>query len=96
MVKINPYLCTLCNRELTAFDNQTVSLVHCGFTHTTHNCGNSSVGRAAASQAAGREFEPRLPLQRHQIGAQQLKSTPGNHTRCAGRCFCYNLSAEIC
>lgn len=26
------------------------------------NCGNSSVGRAAASQAAGHEFEPRLPL----------------------------------
>ena len=25
-------------------------------------CGNSSVGRAAASQAAGHEFEPRLPL----------------------------------
>ena len=24
--------------------------------------GNSSVGRAAASQAAGHEFEPRLPL----------------------------------
>ena len=26
------------------------------------NCGNSSVGRASASQAEGREFEPRLPL----------------------------------
>ena len=25
-------------------------------------CGNSSVGRALASQAGGREFEPRLPL----------------------------------
>ena len=25
-------------------------------------CGNSSVGRAAASQAAGHEFESRLPL----------------------------------
>ena len=25
-------------------------------------CGNSSVGRASASQAEGREFEPRLPL----------------------------------
>lgn len=29
-------------------------------------CGNSSVGRVEASQASGREFEPRLPLQ---IGA---------------------------
>ena len=27
------------------------------------NCGSSSVGRASASQAEGREFEPRLPLQ---------------------------------
>ena len=26
------------------------------------SCGNSSVGRASASQAEGREFEPRLPL----------------------------------
>ncbi len=25
-------------------------------------CGNSSVGRALASQAEGREFEPRFPL----------------------------------
>ncbi len=25
-------------------------------------CGNSSVGRASASQAEGREFEPRFPL----------------------------------
>ena len=25
-------------------------------------CGNSSVGRASASQAEGHEFEPRLPL----------------------------------
>ena len=28
----------------------------------TGNCGNSSVGRALASQAGGRGFEPRLPL----------------------------------
>ena len=27
------------------------------------NCGSSSVGRALAFQAKGREFEPRLPLQ---------------------------------
>ena len=27
-----------------------------------HYCGNSSVGRASASQAEGHEFEPRLPL----------------------------------
>ena len=26
------------------------------------NCGSSSVGRASASQAEGREFESRLPL----------------------------------
>jgi hypothetical protein len=26
------------------------------------NCGSSSAGRAAAFQAAGRGFEPRLPL----------------------------------
>lgn len=29
---------------------------------TVSVCGNSSVGRASASQAEGREFEPRLPL----------------------------------
>ena len=28
----------------------------------TFKCGNSSVGRALASQAEGRGFEPRLPL----------------------------------
>ena len=28
----------------------------------TNICGNSSVGRALASQAKGREFESRLPL----------------------------------
>ncbi len=27
-------------------------------------CGSSSVGRASAFQAEGREFEPRLPLQK--------------------------------
>ena len=27
-----------------------------------NTCGSSSVGRASASQAEGREFEPRLPL----------------------------------
>ena len=27
-----------------------------------HNCGSSSVDRASAFQAEGREFEPRLPL----------------------------------
>lgn len=29
-------------------------------------CGNSSVGRALASQAGGREFEPRLPLEKNE------------------------------
>ncbi len=29
-------------------------------------CGSSSVGRASASQAEGREFESRLPLVHHQ------------------------------
>ena len=28
----------------------------------TQNCGSSSVDRASAFQAEGREFEPRLPL----------------------------------
>ena len=31
-------------------------------------CGSSSVGRAAAFQAAGRGFEPRLPLHKEQPG----------------------------
>ena len=30
--------------------------------HLYAQCGNSSVGRASASQAEGRGFEPRLPL----------------------------------
>ncbi len=29
----------------------------------SENCGSSSVDRASAFQAEGREFEPRLPLQ---------------------------------
>lgn len=32
------------------------------FVERHKQCGNSSVGRALASQAGGREFEPRLPL----------------------------------
>ena len=32
------------------------------FTFAGYFCGNSSVGRALASQAEGREFESRLPL----------------------------------
>ena len=32
------------------------------FVTLQHICGNSSVGRALASQAEGRGFEPRLPL----------------------------------
>ena len=31
--------------------------------HRQSKCGSSSVGRALAFQAKGREFEPRLPLQ---------------------------------
>ncbi len=31
----------------------------------TRDCGSSSVDRASAFQAEGREFEPRLPLQRN-------------------------------
>ncbi len=31
-------------------------------TFVPQKCGSSSVGRASASQAEGREFEPRLPL----------------------------------
>ena len=39
--------------------NCSVKIKFCTF---APNCGNSSVGRASASQAEGREFEPRLPL----------------------------------
>ena len=35
-------------------------------------CGNSSVGRALASQAGGREFEPRLPLDTKSTDNQSL------------------------
>ena len=51
---------------------QTVNLLAYAFggsnpsppTKNTENlCGSSSVGRALAFQAKGREFEPRLPLQ---------------------------------
>jgi hypothetical protein len=31
-------------------------------------CGSSSVGRASASQAEGREFEPRFPLKVKDLG----------------------------
>ena len=31
------------------------------------HCGSSSVGRALAFQAKGREFEPRLPLERDNV-----------------------------
>ena len=34
------------------------------------NCGSSSVGRASASQAEGRGFEPRLPLKTKEIDNQ--------------------------
>ena len=37
-------------------------LVSGGFRGNLVVCGNSSVGRALASQAEGRGFEPRLPL----------------------------------
>ena len=37
------------------------STFHKAFMKDT-SCGSSSVGRASASQAGGREFEPRLPL----------------------------------
>lgn len=36
------------------------SYFFCNFAKS--NCGNSSVGRVEASQASGREFEPRFPL----------------------------------
>ena len=32
-------------------------------------CGNSSVGRASASQAEGREFESRFPLKKTAVAA---------------------------
>ena len=34
------------------------------FIRLNENCGSSSVGRALAFQAKGREFEPRLPLRK--------------------------------
>ena len=34
------------------------------FCVTNKKCGSSSVGRASASQAEGREFESRFPLQK--------------------------------
>ena len=37
-------------------------LISGGFRGNLVVCGNSSVGRALASQAEGRGFEPRLPL----------------------------------
>ena len=44
----------------------------------TQNCGSSSVDRASAFQAEGREFEPRLPLyKKHPV-----------ENRSAG-CFCF-------
>src|SRR5262249_30734912 len=40
--------------------------------------GSSSVGRASASQAEGREFEPRLPLRIRFMAATQMRHTlPG-------------------
>ena len=43
----------------------------CGATSAffCENCGSSSVGRASAFQAEGREFEPRFPL--HKAGVAQ-------------------------
>ncbi len=46
---------------------QTVNLLAYAFggsnpSSPTHDCGSSSVDRASAFQAEGREFEPRLPL----------------------------------
>ena len=49
-------------------------------------CGNSSVGRASASQAEGREFEPRLPLTRKTKTNIKLKKPLTVEVRG----FCYN------
>ena len=48
---------------------QTVNLLACAFGGSnpslpTTSCGSSSVDRASAFQAEGREFEPRLPLKK--------------------------------
>ncbi len=51
----NKVSCYLCRWVL---NTPTLSHTH---THTL-SCGNSSVGRALASQAGGREFESRFPL----------------------------------
>lgn len=39
-----------------------VGLLKISYICATFRCGNSSVGRALASQAEGHGFEPRLPL----------------------------------
>ena len=63
-------------------------------------CGSSSVDRASAFQAEGREFEPRLPLKyfrlcssgvEHFLGKEQVAgSNPaiGSKTRSPGSAFC--------
>ena len=63
-------------------------------------CGSSSVDRASAFQAEGREFEPRLPLKyfrlcssgvEHFLGKEEVAgSNPaiGSKTRSPGSAFC--------
>ena len=48
------------------YDNKTQYICT---TENKETCGNSSVGRVEASQASGREFEPRLPLTKN-VGTQ--------------------------
>ena len=54
------------------YDNKTQYICT---TENKETCGNSSVGRVEASQASGREFEPRLPLTKkcwHAIACQHF------------------------
>jgi hypothetical protein len=49
----------------------TIQTVKAGWMY--QKCGSSSAGRAIAFQAIGREFEPRLPLQKEKQALSYLK-----------------------
>ena len=53
---------------------------------TVYFCGSSSVDRASAFQAEGREFEPRLPLQTQKRVIRSLLSV--DRGVCVARSFC--------
>jgi hypothetical protein len=51
-----------------------------------YESGNSSAGRASASQAEGRGFDPRFPLQRGDIAKWQGKGLQNPHPRFESGC----------